>query len=160
MKKYYWNLLTLLMVAVLSVGFMSCSSDDDDKESTGENTEKPTSNPLVGNWYDEDIDEYGVWKELVIVKSDGTFREQIYEASADGSYTCKHQTAGTYMYDATNKKLVFTVTQVQCTDSDCETKVGDIMTCTNASVSNNTLTFESPYGDKATYTKVTVASLF
>ena len=159
MKKYYWNLATLLMVAVLSVGFVSCSSDDDDNNSGGEGGQQ-TNNALVGNWYAEDIDEDGVWKDLVVIKSDGTFREQLYEASADGSYTCKHQTVGTYVYDATNKKLVVTVTQVRCTDSDCETKVGDIATFTNVSVSSSTLTYYGPYGDGAAYTKTTSTSLF
>ena len=30
-KKYFWNLLTFMMVAMLSFGFASCGSDDDDE---------------------------------------------------------------------------------------------------------------------------------
>jgi len=43
MKKYYLNLLPLFMALFVCVGFVSCSSDDDDSPSTG------TEN-LVGIW--------------------------------------------------------------------------------------------------------------
>lgn len=35
MKKSYLHLLAIIMVAMLSIGFVSCSSDDDDDESAG-----------------------------------------------------------------------------------------------------------------------------
>ena len=34
-KKYFWSLLTFMMVAMLSVGFASCGSDDEDGGGSG-----------------------------------------------------------------------------------------------------------------------------
>ena len=42
-KKYYWSLLTVVMMAVMSVGFVSCG-DDDDEPGSGSNS------TLVGTW--------------------------------------------------------------------------------------------------------------
>ena len=44
MKKYYLNMMTALMVAILSFGFASCSSDDDDNNGS--------SSKIVGVWYE------------------------------------------------------------------------------------------------------------
>lgn len=34
-KKFFWSMLTFLMVAIVSVGFVSCGGDDDDKNGGG-----------------------------------------------------------------------------------------------------------------------------
>ena len=44
-RKNLWHLLAVVMVAMLSVGFTSCGSDDDD-----EPTLKITKDMLVGSW--------------------------------------------------------------------------------------------------------------
>lgn len=49
MKKYFWSLLTFMMVAMLSVGFASCSSDDDDEGGSGLSDEEITI-ILQGTW--------------------------------------------------------------------------------------------------------------
>ena len=42
-RKSLWSLFTVLMVAMVSVGFTSCSSDDDDDD-------KVIESPIVGTW--------------------------------------------------------------------------------------------------------------
>ena len=43
-KKYLWSLLTMIMVTMLTGGFMSCSSDNDDDDGSFK------SSDLVGTW--------------------------------------------------------------------------------------------------------------
>lgn len=50
-KKYFWSLLTFMMVAMLSVSFTACSSDDDEDSSNG---------ILVGEW--QECDANGVFR--------------------------------------------------------------------------------------------------
>jgi len=46
-KDFLWSLLTIIMVAMLSVGFASCSSDDNEDEITGGNE---LIDKLQGTW--------------------------------------------------------------------------------------------------------------
>lgn len=46
-KMNYWSMLTIIIVAMLSIGFASCSSDDDEEESGGGRGDVA----LVGKWY-------------------------------------------------------------------------------------------------------------
>jgi len=46
-KMYFWSLLTFMMVAMLSIGFVSCGSDDDNDSSDG---------ILVGEWQECESD--------------------------------------------------------------------------------------------------------
>lgn len=48
-KTLFLNMLTIVMVAFLSMGLTSCGDDDDDAVS---------SSSLVGTWYSADDDEY------------------------------------------------------------------------------------------------------
>ncbi len=48
MKKQYFYLLTALLVAVMSVGFIACGSDDDDNDGVGTTGDNQTL--LVGTW--------------------------------------------------------------------------------------------------------------
>ncbi|MBQ7422344.1 MAG: hypothetical protein IJV27_09430 [Prevotella sp.] len=50
-KKFFWNLLTFMLVAMLSVSFVSCSSDDDDS----------VDNSIVGTWEDTNYID-GTWQ--------------------------------------------------------------------------------------------------
>lgn len=45
-KNYLWSLLTIMMLAVLSVGFMSCGDDDDDEITGG----SELVDKLQGTW--------------------------------------------------------------------------------------------------------------
>ena len=46
MRKYRLNWITILMVAIVSVGFVSCGDDDDDND----NKEKQSSTSIIGTW--------------------------------------------------------------------------------------------------------------
>ncbi|MBR1668249.1 MAG: hypothetical protein IJ693_08220 [Bacteroidaceae bacterium] len=67
-KNYLWSMLTTVMVAMLSIGFVSCGDDDDDN---GGGTSGGSS-ALVGTWYSiisegweyEDGELTGHWKDL------------------------------------------------------------------------------------------------
>lgn len=48
-KKYFWSLLTFVMVTMLSVGFVSCGDDDDDGGNSGGDNTTTTLN-IVGTW--------------------------------------------------------------------------------------------------------------
>lgn len=50
-KNYFWSMLTMTMVAMLSVAFVSCSSDDDDKENG-------STNSIVGTWEMTNVQGY------------------------------------------------------------------------------------------------------
>lgn len=47
-KKYLMHLLAVMMVAIVSVGFASCSSDDDDEKDNGYSTS------ILGSWQTDD----------------------------------------------------------------------------------------------------------
>jgi hypothetical protein len=51
-KKYFWSLLTFMMVAMLSFGITSCGSDDDDDSTDG---------VLVGEW--QECESNGVFRD-------------------------------------------------------------------------------------------------
>lgn len=65
-RKYFWNLLTIMMVATLSVGFMSCGSDDDDNSIS--------SDSIIGTWIIVGGDE---WAQKEI--------GQVWTFNADGT---------------------------------------------------------------------------
>lgn len=67
-RKNFLHLLTIMMVAMLSVGFTSCSDDDDDGKNNG----------LVGSWtcnnaYIDKIDYDGAAPDTYTFKSNGTY---------------------------------------------------------------------------------------
>ena len=43
-KKCFWNLMTLMMVSMLSIGFISCGGDDDEAPGGNEQVESPEDN--------------------------------------------------------------------------------------------------------------------
>lgn len=90
MKKYFLNYLTILMVAFVSVGFIACSSDDDD------NHKNKVS--LVGTW------KYSFSTGYVIKKFNAnlTGYSQEYDTQ-DGGWHKKHEF--TYTYDENQNKL-------------------------------------------------------
>lgn len=95
----------MMMVAMLSISFVSCSDDDDD-----------VSNSIVGTWRYEEDDYY----EVITFKSDGTGTWTEYEL---GDYD---SVFFTYTYDYTSMVLV-----MRYEDGDTEkSKVqitGDVM---------------------------------
>ena len=84
-KKSLWSLPTILMVAMLSIGFVSCGDDeDDDIIDSG-----ITSNSLIGTW------------SRNYTTADGINATEVYTFSKNGSGTYKnaYQTA-TFTYVA------------------------------------------------------------
>lgn len=74
-KKYFWSLLTFMMVAMLSVGFASCSSDDDDDNKGGSNSS------IVGTWQCEWEDDGDTGYTVLTFRANGTghYKEYYYE---------------------------------------------------------------------------------
>ena len=78
MKKYFWSMMTILMMGVMCVGLTACGSDDDD-----DNGGSPSG--MVGVWkkvYKKTTyyvkDSNGEWVQ------DGNPSEKTYEGSASG----------------------------------------------------------------------------
>lgn len=105
MKKHYFYLLTMLMVAMMSVGFVSCGSDDDSSDSNiipsgtyiEENGKESELFTMVINGYNikVTITRYGeVWKSfqgtytisgntIRIKTSDGNIEEGYFKMSGN-----------------------------------------------------------------------------
>lgn len=79
------------MVAIVSIGFVSCSNDDDNKDGN--------DFPIVGTWtWIEDT-----ISEMYTFKADGTFK-LIWQEKAEGkSYSGEE--SGTWTYDTNDHKL-------------------------------------------------------
>ena len=81
--------MTILMVAIVSIGFVSCGDDDDDEEQV---------NPIVGTWTYVERN----WSEMCTFKSDGTFKLIWQEEGYSG------EESGTWNYNANDHKLTMT----------------------------------------------------
>lgn len=86
---YFWGLLAVMMAAIMSVGFVSCSSDDDDGSSTIEDYSKFIS----GTWH-ADIDDAESCELIIDFQGKGGifFSDLINQdegVTAKGSYILK-----------------------------------------------------------------------
>ena len=88
MKKNLFRLMALMMVAMLTIGFTSCSKDDDDDNSAS----------IVGTWVD---DSWGT--KTMILGSNGS-----YSSTIKDSYRT-HYRNGTYSYNPTQGTMVVNV---------------------------------------------------
>ena len=99
MKKYLFNLMALMMVAVLSVGMSSCSKDDD-----GDDFNYPKES-LYGTWKISEVKmsesgSYISWPmktTTATFNSDGTYSGSGYFGNGSGTYTAKDNTITTYV---------------------------------------------------------------
>ena len=90
MKKINFYGLLLMLALVTTLGFASCSSDDNDGG----------SNVLVGTWVEDP--SYSTLENFVLeFKSDGTLIEKVYDNT---QYL--GEVRGTYTYDGKNKLVV------------------------------------------------------
>ena len=97
--KYYLNMMTTLMVAILSFGFVSCSSDDGDGDF---NYPKES---LYGTWKMSEVKmsengSYISWPmeaTTATFNSDGTYFGSGYFGNGSGTYTAKGNTITTYV---------------------------------------------------------------
>ena len=93
-KKYFWSLLTFMMVTMLSVGFASCGSDDDDEESNGTNA--ITSKSLIGKW-------------KIIEGPSPSFVGVVYTYNSDGTWECSKSIYAVYTnWEISGGKLIMT----------------------------------------------------
>ena len=76
-KKYFWSLLTLMMVAMLSVGFVSCGDDDDEDNAS-----------IVGTWVGYSNGEYVTYQ----YNSDGTGTITVNDVSIRFTYSYNTET--------------------------------------------------------------------
>lgn len=96
MKKYYWNLLTIMMMVITaSFGLISCNDDDDNEKSYKSN--------IVGSWLLSD-DEF-----ILTFYADGTglAQEFHYENWPDksGNKIISDEWPISWIYDEKNSKL-------------------------------------------------------
>ena len=93
MKKYLLNWMTILMVAIVSVGFVSCGDDDDD--------EKSGTPSLVGTWV---CDFDPATDYIVCFKADGTgysyFTEDGLDENDYFSYKVRGDQITLYYHDS------------------------------------------------------------
>ena len=81
-RNYFWELMTIMIVCIMSVGFASCGDDDDDDNAVS----------IVGTWVDDTGDSSEV---SFTFRSDGT-----------GYYKDKSGTSNfNYTYEESNKQL-------------------------------------------------------
>ena len=100
MKKYLLNWMTILMVAIVSVSFVSCGDDDDD--------DKKETSSIVGTWvYFERDGEYS-YSDMYTFKSDGTFKLVGQEGDISLREFDSWEDSGLWKYDANNHKLTVT----------------------------------------------------
>lgn len=85
-KKYLLNLLTFMMVTIVSIGFVSCGDDDDD------GNQKDSTVSIVGTWRHDFSSGY----ILLILKSNGKGLLEEYDSSSRG---IEYSEEITYYYD-------------------------------------------------------------
>lgn len=102
-KNFLWNMLSFVMVAMLSVGFVSCGGDDDDDTKT----EEVTSASILGSWSYTKVRSSGSYvSRTYTFNEDGTYIELWEEGTSYGTYSGEE--SGTYVFDATNMTLTLT----------------------------------------------------
>ena len=98
--------MTLMMVAVLSVGMTACGSDGDDDNKGGNDGFDFPKDKLYGTWQisevklSESAKDYVAWpydETTISFKSDGTFSGAGYFGSGTGTYIVKGKTITTYV---------------------------------------------------------------
>lgn len=104
-KNFFWSMLTIMVVAMLSMTFVSCSDDDDEvvKESSS----------IVGTWEwrDDESEDY----DIITFRKDGTGTwSQYYDDESEIENF-------SYQYDSSTKRLI-----MHCGD-EVETTVAIVM---------------------------------
>ena len=101
-KNFLWSMLSFVMVAMLSVGFVSCGDDDDDTK-----TEEVTSASILGSWsYTEIRSDTHYISETYTFNEDGTYIVLWEEGTSSETYSGEE--SGTYVFDVANMTVTFT----------------------------------------------------
>lgn len=90
MGKSLVRFLAVMMVTIMSLGFASCS-----KEENKNKPEKEDVSAIIGTWKCENNN----WSDIYTFKTDGTFKLVWFEGGVSG------EESGTWMYDTINNKL-------------------------------------------------------
>ena len=90
-KKHFWSLLTFVMVAMLSISFTACGSDDDD--------DNGVSTSVVGKW----LRQTSSLREELNVKADKTWVVNWQEETSSGTNSGKE--SGTWELNADSNIL-------------------------------------------------------
>lgn len=107
MKKYFYYLTAVLMIALVSVGFTACSSDDDDEPSLSF-----TKEIIVGKWRITNIagnNEHSNWLSVgseAEFKSDGTCKGWF---SMEDAYKIEGGRIKTYFARTSEPMFVYTL---------------------------------------------------
>jgi len=136
MKKYFLSMLSILMVAMLCVGFASCSKDDDNAGSLAYDA----NNPIIGSWYHSEIDGSQENETLLLLYSNGKFKLLERVPYWHGGYE-DVVVEGRYEYE--DGTLYLTITK----SNDSDFVVGNMLEMDVMSLNRNRLVVES-YNDE------------
>lgn len=100
MRKSIFNLMALLMAAIVSIGFVSCGSDDDDNDKDTSPSTSSNQTLLIGTWR-HDFGTNGGYN-IKQFNSDNTGYSQEYDPN-DGGLRRKHDF--TYQYDKNTNRI-------------------------------------------------------
>lgn len=121
MKKYLFNLLPIMLGAILSIGVYSCSKDDD-----GDDFNYPLES-LYGTWKISQVkmSEFGTYiswpmrATTATFNNDGTYSGSGYFGNGTGTYTAKGNTITTYV----NGKIYIVYTVISLNGNTAELKM-------------------------------------
>ncbi|MBP3213836.1 MAG: hypothetical protein J6M19_03240 [Bacteroidaceae bacterium] len=136
MKKVFLSMMSILMVAMLCVGFASCSKDDDNAGSLAYDA----NNPIVGGWYHPETDEDS--EILFLLYPNGNFKlleRVLYRHNGNYGYN-NVVVEGRYEYE--DGTLYLTITK----SNDADILVGIMLEMDVVSLGRNRLVVES-YND-------------
>ena len=136
MKKYL-SFIAFAMLAVFSLSFVSCSSDDDESEPT------ENSSDIIGTWYDDydNDDDFS----YIQFKSDGTFIDVESSEDAEKGYWVQRG-----KWSISGDKLMMKVTS---SDDPFDIWVGTTLTYDIIKIEKNKLTM-SLWGITGTLVRV------
>ena len=112
MKKFFLNVLPVLFVAALSVGFASCGNDDE-KANPGDGSQGAATNSIIGTWRKYHTDSTGATTEqlgsvLWVFNADGTMQEHDIDAEGhiieNHTETFKYRTENAHLYTQKQKE--------------------------------------------------------
>ena len=93
-KKYLLSLLTIIIVAIQSVVFVSCNKDDEEEKDN-------IVSPLVGTWEKTEMIGGNWITTTLILNADGTYSE-----TSRNDYEITNSEKGKYSYNETSRILV------------------------------------------------------
>ena len=102
-RKRFFGLLAVLMLALLSVGLVSCGDDDDNVTVQGPNSDPTLSSPLQGEWkrvYDDES------YEILTFNSNGRGFYEYHQKKVDHWVLDKYSEF-TYFFDSNKMELKF-----------------------------------------------------